>query len=178
VCIGQCALDSNNVLVEAIMSTNLPPEDEPKWRRRLGSAANNRAWTLSEKLLRTAQEDEEMLHAAHASAHLWSAIGNERNAAFAHLLLGQVHALLGNAALAERFAGAASRFFSSHAGEPSERATMHAVAANAAHCRGDRDAHAREYAAALGEMEAISNPQEKEIFLATLRVVPKPSDAS
>ena len=160
------------------MSTNLPPEEEPKWRRRLGSAANNRAWTLSEKPLRTVEEDEEMLHAAHASAHLWSTIGTERNAAFAHLLLGQVHALLRNADLAERFAQSASRFFSSHASGPSELATMHAVAANAAHCRGDSASHAREYAAALSEMEAIANPQEKEIFLATLRVVPKPSGGS
>ncbi len=156
------------------MSTNLPPEEEPKWRRRLGSAANNRAWTLSEQRLRTPEEDEEMLHAAHASAYLWSTIGTERNAALAHLLLGQVHALLGNAALAERFAHSAGRFFSSRASEPSERAMMHAVAANAAHCRGDAAAHEREYAAALDAMNAIANPQEKDLFLATLRVVPKP----
>jgi len=35
------------------MTVELKPEDEPKWRRRLGSGANNRAWTLSEQLSRT-----------------------------------------------------------------------------------------------------------------------------
>jgi len=37
------------------------------WQRRLASQANNRAWTLSESLSRTPEEDEEMLQAAHAA---------------------------------------------------------------------------------------------------------------
>ena len=156
------------------MSTNLPPDDESKWRRRFASFANNRAWTLAEMPRRSAQEDEEMLHAAHASAHLWSAIGNERNAAFADLLLGQVHALLGNATLATRYAKSAGEFFSNGASAPEELAMVHTVAANAAHCSGDAASHRREYAAAVSAIDAIANEKEKEIALATLCVVPKP----
>jgi hypothetical protein len=158
------------------MPTDLQPEDEPKWRRRLGAGANNRAWTLSEMPSRTPAEDEEMLHAAHAAAHLWSTVGNERNAASAHLLLGQVHALLGNAILAERFASSARGFFLSGGNSaPWELAIAHAVAANAAHCSGNSVAHQREYAAAQRAVEAITNAKEREIVLATLRVVPKPA---
>ncbi len=158
------------------MPTDLQPEDEPKWRRRLGSAANNRAWTLAEMPTRTRQEDEEMLHAAHASAYLWSTVGNERNAAMADLLLGQVHSLLGNAVLAERFVKSASGFFSSAGSAPWELAMAHAVAANAAHCNGNAASHQREYAAAHSAIEAITNAEEKAILLATLRVIPKPFD--
>jgi hypothetical protein len=157
------------------MPEDLQPEDEPRWRRRLGSGANNRAWALSERPSRTREEDDEMLDAAHASAYLWSTVGNERNAALSHLLLGQVHSLLGNAILAGRFAKSASEFFSGGNSAPWELALAHAVAANAAHCSGDAASHRREYAAALGTIEAIADAEEKEIVLATLRVVPEPS---
>jgi hypothetical protein len=159
------------------MPTDLPPEDEPKWRRRLGSGANNRAWALSERPSRTREEDEEMLHAAHASAYLWSTVGNERNAALAHLLLGQVHSLLGNGVLAERFAQSASAFFAD-GGAPWELALVHAVAANAAYCSGDVVSHQQEYAAAQSAIESITNAEEKEIVLATLRVIPQPLNGS
>ena len=157
------------------MTADLNPEDEPKWRRRLGSGANNRAWTLSEQLSRTREEDDEMLHAAHASAYLWSTVGNEQNAALANLLLGQVHALLGSAALAARFSNSASEFFTGRKSEPWELALTHAVAANAAHCSGDIPSHRAEYAAALRAIETIADAEEKEIVLATLRVVPRPT---
>lgn len=157
------------------MSTDQQSE-EIAWRRRVASITNNRAWTLAEMSERTAQQDEEMLHAAHASAHLWRSVGTARNAALADLLLGQVHSLLGNAALAQRFADSARAFFLNGAGTPSDRAMAHAVAANAAHCGGDAASHEREYTAALSAMEAIANEKEKEIVLATLRVIPPPLD--
>jgi hypothetical protein len=159
------------------MSANLLLEDEPKWRRRLASGANNRAWTLSEKLSRSREEDDEMLHAAHAAAYLWSTIGTERNHALAHLLLGQVHSLLGIPATADRYATAARDFFTLNDSPPWQLALVHAVAANAAHCNGSAASHQAEYVAAQLAVEAIANTEEKEIALATLRVVPKPSGA-
>ena len=157
------------------MTVELNPEDEPKWRRRLGSGANNRAWTLAEQLSRTREDDDEMLHAAHASAYLWSTVGNAQNAALANLLLGQVHALLGSAAPAARFSRSASEFFTGRDSEPWELALTHAVAANAAHCSGNAQSHQTEYAAAVRAIETIADAEEREIILATMRVVPKPS---
>ena len=46
-------------------------EETASWRKRLASQANNRAWSLAEQHARSADEDEEMLQAAHASAYLW-----------------------------------------------------------------------------------------------------------
>jgi hypothetical protein len=157
------------------MPTDPSPEDEPKWRRRLGSGANNRGWELSEKHARTREEDDEMLNAAHASAYLWSTIGTVHNAALAQLLLGQVHALLGLAATASRYAAAALEYFAHRDSAAWELAIAHAVAANAAHCAGSADAHRAHYAAAEQALQSITAGEERQIVLATLRIVPRPA---
>ncbi len=157
------------------MNAPLNPDDEVAWRRKLASAANNRAWTLSEQLERTPNEDQEMLDAAHASAHLWRTIGNDKNAALGHLLLGQVHALLGHASEALTYANLAHDYFTGHDdSEAWEVAISHAVLAHAAHCTGDAALHAAHYAIAEQRIAALPDPQDQEILLATLRVVPKP----
>jgi hypothetical protein len=156
------------------MSSPLNPDDEAPWRRRLGSAANNRGWTLTEQLTRTPEEDQEMLNAAHASVHLWRTIGNDNNFALGHLLLGQVHALLGNAVYAMKYANLAYDYFTSKDSDPWEVAIVHAVLANAAQCAGMTALHESHYKMADELVAALSDPEEKDILLATLRVVPKP----
>jgi beta-galactosidase/beta-glucuronidase len=156
------------------MSSPLNPDDEAAWLRKLGSAANNRGWTLTEQLTRTPEEDQEMLNAAHASVHLWRTIGNDKNFALGHLLLGQVHALLGNASYAINYANLAYAYFTSKQSDPWEVAMVHAVRANAAHCAGLAALHESHYQTAEKLVAALSDLQEKEILLATLRVVPKP----
>ena len=127
------------------MSETPNEEEAAKWQRRLGAAANNRGWKLSEMPVRTAAEDDEMLHAAHASRHLWSTVGNDENFALGDLLLGQVHALLGHGRLALRYAEAAFAFFSSRASEAWETAFSHLVLSHAAHAAGKLDAHSAYY---------------------------------
>jgi hypothetical protein len=156
------------------MSSPLNPDDEAQWRRRLGSAANNRGWTLTEQLTRTPEEDQEMLNAAHASVHLWRTIGNHNNVALGNLLLGQVHALLGNAVYAMKYANLAYDYFTSKDSDPWEVAIAHAVLANATHCAGMTALHESHYKTAEELVAALSDPDEKDILLATLGVVPKP----
>ncbi len=74
-------------------TTPAPTDDETTWRRRFASRANNRGWALAEQATRTPAEDDEMLHAAHAAAHLWQPIATDRqsqamiNGAFAYTQL-------------------------------------------------------------------------------------------
>ena len=49
--------------------------------RQLGVDLFNHVWTLLEKPTRTAAEDEEMVHAAHASRHHWAQVGIPANVA-------------------------------------------------------------------------------------------------
>jgi hypothetical protein len=160
------------------MNTQLDAADDTAWRRKLASGANNRAWTLSEQLTRTAAEDQEMLNAAHASAHLWSTIGNDKNIAVGHLLLGQVHALLGNASYAVSHASSAFDRLTRSDSDPWEVAIAHAVMANASNCAGNVAQHQLHYATADKLIAALADPEEREIVQATMRVVPKPDGNS
>ncbi len=116
-----------------------------------------------------------MLDAAHAAMYLWSTIGTPRNLALAQLLLGQVHALLGNARYALPYAQGADDHLACNASDLSQLAIPHAILANAAHCAGNSALHETHYAAAVALGANILNAQDKEIFEATMKVVPKPT---
>jgi hypothetical protein len=156
------------------MAQDINQNERNDWRRRFAMAANNRAWDLSESTARSQDEDAEMLDAAHAARFLWRDIGNESNAAHADLLLGHVHALLGNAALAMRYASAAFAFFSNRPSPPSEIAFAHAALANAAHASGDAELHSLHYRKAAEAAPAIAIPENRKNFETTFRVIPKP----
>jgi hypothetical protein len=53
-------------------------------------------------------------------------------------------------------------------------AFFHAVAANVAFAQGHAAAHATHYARAQALAEQITDPETREMFAATLRVVPAP----
>jgi hypothetical protein len=156
-----------------------PSEEEVNlWRRRLGSEANNRGWTLAEKLSRTSEEDAEMLHAAHASRHLWAKVGTERNFASADLLLGHVHALLGHGPTAMEYAAKALSYFTSRPSEAGQQAFAYAVQANAASACGDSTLHRDSYAKAQELADTLADPKDRRVFDATFNVIPKPGPAS
>jgi len=150
------------------------PQEHIAWYRRIASTANNRAWTLSEQLVRTDEENQEMLHAAHAAAHLWQQIGTPDHIALSNLLLGQVHAMLGQAAYAMRYASQAHQFFTSRNSHAWELALAHAVMAHAGYCNADELLHLSNYQSAQEWAAQLTDPQDKEIVVATLRVVPIP----
>jgi hypothetical protein len=116
-----------------------------------------------------------MLDAAHTAMYLWSAIGTPRHLASAQLLLGQVHALLGNARYALPYAQAAHDYFTSNAGEPFQLAISHAILAGAAHCAGNSALHETHYSAALALGAGLATPEDRTVFEATMKVVPRPN---
>ena len=65
--------------------------------RRLGVDLFNHTWTLLDKSERTPGEDDEMLHAAHASAYHWSRVGAPENFARSEWQVSRVNAVLGRA---------------------------------------------------------------------------------
>ena len=54
----------------------------------------NHTWTLIEKPDRTPAEDDEMLHAAHASRHHWSFVGDASNLGIGEWQISRVNAVL------------------------------------------------------------------------------------
>jgi len=155
------------------MTTTPPPTDEREttWRRRFASRANNRGWALSEQPARTAgPRTTEMLHAAHASAHLWEPIATDRQRAHADLLLAQVHALLGDAGPASRHARAAFAFVNGNASDPWESALATRSSRTPRIAGRTRTVHRSEYATAKRLIEAIENQEEKDILLRDVSV--------
>src|SRR5262245_35798929 len=115
-----------------------------------------------------------MLHAAHASARLWSAVGTELNTARANLLLGVAHGLAGDGRLAQRYAQAAHRYFSANDCPDWEAALVQAALAAAAYAGGDGAAHRLHYAEAQRRAGAISDPEDRKIVQRTVICIPAP----
>lgn len=75
------------------MPTKAQPMD-PEDERRLGAALFNDTWTLLEKEDRTSEDDNAMLHMAHASAHHWRRVGKPENLARSEWQCSRVYAAL------------------------------------------------------------------------------------
>ena len=157
------------------MSEKPTAEEVALWQRRLASQANNRAWTLAEQQSRTADEDEEMLQAAHAAMHFWKIVGDEKNRAHAAQLVAHAYALLALPNPASYYLAKSQPVLLSDQAMPWERAMAHAVAANVAAAKGDRSAH-REHYRKAEELAAALPERNRSIMQATLSVVrPPPS---
>jgi heme-degrading monooxygenase HmoA len=155
------------------MHDAVSPEDQSRWTRRLAVESNNRAWRLAEAPSRTGAEDEEMLHCAHAAALHWSKVGTELHNARAIMLLGHVEALLGDGHSALPHAREAFDFVTSRDSAAWEVAFAHAVLANAAAAAGERELHAKHYEIAGTLGKDLADAEERAIFEATYRVIPR-----
>ena len=79
---------------EPVMGTHAEALD-PETERRVGIDLFNKTWTLMEKTDRTREEDDELLHCAHASAYHWFQVGTRANRARSEWQCSRVHAILG-----------------------------------------------------------------------------------
>jgi hypothetical protein len=70
---------------------------DPELRRRLAADCFNKTWTLLDKGDRTPEDDDEMLHCAHASRHHWGEIGTAAHRARGEWQCSRVYAVLGRA---------------------------------------------------------------------------------
>lgn len=154
-----------------------PQQPDPvAWHRKFAAASNNRAWELSVRE-RSPREDQEMLAAAHASAWHWSVVGAELNQMRATMLLAEVHALLGMAPSAMRYAEEMREYFLRVCAPEWETAFVHAIHAHAAAVAGQSQAHAASYALATEALAAIPDEEDRRIVARTLDHVPKPRGA-
>jgi hypothetical protein len=146
----------------------------PEQRRGLAVDLFNHAWSLLRLPERTPEQDDELIHAAHASRHHWVEVGTAANLARGEWQVSRVYATLGRGEPALYHAG---RCLAYCEGDPDALedwdlpyayealARAHAVAGNAAEARSNAD-RARE----LGERIADEEDREQLVAdLATLR---------
>jgi hypothetical protein len=65
--------------------------------RRLGIDLFNKAWALMEKEARTTEDDDELIHCAHASAYHWMHVGTAPNRARSEWQCSRMYTVLGRA---------------------------------------------------------------------------------
>lgn len=78
------------------MDTNAESLDR-ETHRRLGADLFNKTWTLMEKEARTSDEDDELIHCAHASAYHWLQVGTAANHARSEWQCSRMYTVLGHA---------------------------------------------------------------------------------
>jgi len=74
-----------------------PPQLAPEVHRALGAGLFNRCWELLAIEDRSADQDDELIAAAHASAWHWLQVGNAANRSRSHWMCSRVYAVLGRA---------------------------------------------------------------------------------
>ena len=75
----------------------MPDPISPTTRRQLAVDTFNLVWTLLDKPDRTREEDDTMLHAAHASRYHWGEVGEPVNLARGEWQVARVYCVLGRA---------------------------------------------------------------------------------
>jgi len=155
------------------MEEKITLENLERWHRYFAAECNNRAWDLASKSDRIPTEDQEMLNLAHASAYHWSALGKPVNNARADITLAHIHALLGHGQDAMKYALRALAFFESSPAEDWDLAFAHSELAFAAAVLGDEYLHAKHYALAKEQGEAIKEDENRQVFLDEFAKIPR-----
>jgi len=154
------------------MPTDLATEEFERSHRWHAIECNNLAWRLSDLPVRSIVEDEEMLHAAHASAFHWGVAGTELHQARARMLLGHVYAALGLGQAALQYAQQSYDYLVAYEPPDWEIAFAHAILAHAAFAAGEGELHREHYARAQELGQAIADPEDREIFFTTFNTIP------
>lgn len=145
---------------------------DPATRRKLAADLFNHVWTLLETENRTPEQDDEMLHAAHASRYHWGEVGEGVNLARGEWQCARVYAVLGRAepalwharrCLAINEANGIADFDIAAACEAMARAYLAA---------GDLAEVAAWKARATAALEGIADPDDREIIEGDLATLP------
>jgi hypothetical protein len=148
------------------MDDAAPARDE----RKLAAGLFNGVWALLEAVDRTQDDDDRMLHMAHASRHHWGSVGTPANLARGEWLCSRVYAVLGRAEPSLHHARRALEICEQHGIGDWDLAFAHEAIARAQSLAGDDEA-ARE-AVRAARAVVIAGDEDRELLeadLATLR---------
>ncbi len=93
-CSTECHKGSEKTKTGEEAMTEDKKYSEKECQGRFAVTLNNLVWSLLEKKERTTQEDEEMIHAAHASLYHWSVVGKAVNLQRGQWLVSRVYSVL------------------------------------------------------------------------------------
>lgn len=140
--------------------------------QRLAARLFNRVWELLDRADRTADDDDEMLHAAHASRHHWGQVGEPVHWARGEWQCSRVYATLGRAEPALYHGRRCLEITERHELSPFDIGCAHEAIARAAGLAGSADRAAAHAALAAEAAKAITDPEERQVLLADLATLP------
>ena len=145
--------------------------------RRLAAGLYNEVWRLMELPGRTREQDDEMLHAAHASRHHWGRVGEPVNLARGEWLCARVYAVLDRSEPALRHARRCLEILTeSGGGEDWDQAAAYEAMARAHLVAGDR-AVARDWVRKAREaLRAIADPADRQPVAADIDAIEQALD--
>lgn len=140
--------------------------------RRLGVDLFNHVWTLMETENRTPQQDDEMIHAAHASAHHWRQVGEAKHFARSEWQCSRVYVVLGRGEPALHHARRCLAWCEVGEVEDWDLPYAYEALARASVAAGNED-DARRYAANARELAAgVADPGDREHLEEDLHTLP------
>jgi DNA-binding transcriptional MerR regulator len=138
----------------------LDPDDE----RRLAATLFNRVWELLEKSNRTIADDDEMVHAAHASRHHWGVVGTPMHSARGEWQCSRVYSVLGRAEPALHHAYRCLDLATAHDLGPFDVGNGHEALARAYRVAGDPKSQAEHVALGDAQAEKITDAEDRKIL--------------
>jgi hypothetical protein len=143
--------------------------------RAIGVDLFNRTWELMGKQDRTVEEDDAMLHMAHASAHHWRSEGSgatANNLARSEWQVSRVYTVLGRGEPAGYHARRCLEICQAHAIGDWDLAYAYEALARAASVAGDVTAAGRWAEQARRAAEDIAEDEDRDAVLADLATIP------
>ena len=147
---------------------------EPEEHRQLGVELYNKTWTLMRQSDRTLEDDDEMLHCAHASAYHWLQVGTRANRARSEWLCSRVYTVLALPEPALRHAGRCLELVESAPDvvEDWDLAAAHEAVARAHATAGDAGEARKHVELGRAALDRIADAEDREQLEADLATVP------
>ena len=153
-------------------TTALPPELDPATRRKLAAELFNHTWTLLEKPDRSPEEDDEMIHSAHASRFHWGEVGEPVHRARGEWQCARVYSVLGRAEPALWHARRCLAINEAIGSGDWDIASAYEAMARAYLTAGDLDDVAAWKAKATAALDGIADADDREIVEGDLASLP------
>jgi DNA-binding transcriptional MerR regulator len=152
------------VTKEIVSDAIAAPALDPATRRQLATDLYNHVWTLLETTGRTVDQDDEMLHAAHASRYHWGEVGAPANLARGEWQCSRVYAVLGRAEPALHHARRCLAICQEHSIGDWDLAAAWEAMARASRLAGDDAAFVSALEEARMALQAIADPEDRAVI--------------
>ena len=150
---------------------------DPAAHRRLGIDLFNHVWALLETADRTTDQDDEMIHAAHASRYHWGEVGGPEHRARGEWQCARVYAVLGRPEPATHHARRCLELCQANGLGDWDLAAAWESVARASHVAGDDAAADCALAEGRAALQDIVDPEDRHIIEADLDEIAAARDA-